>query len=183
MPFYRFQIQVPLPQQRVMERIRSLGPREGSFGQWFSELRKRKPREWFSEQRKPRDDTLLPFIGWVSEDSFRMSRKIRGRNSLLPLIRGHVLPIPTGTQINVTMFMWPPVMVILTGWLGMSGVIAIIGLRIGNIVMLASSAFALFVVALQCGEFFWEVFKAKRILTDAFSDSKITPQTSRSQAP
>ncbi len=182
MPFYRFQIEVPLPRQCVVERIRSLGPQEGSFRHWFSELWKRKPREWFSGPREPRGDALLPFIGWMDQDSFRMHRKIRGRNSLLPLIRGHVLPIPTGTQINVTMFMWPPVVVILAFWLGMSGVFAIVGLRVGNIVILGASAFALFAVALQCGEFFWEAFKAKRILTDAFSDSKIIPQTSRPQA-
>jgi len=156
-----------------MERIRSLGCDGASFRQWFSELRKRKPREWFGEQRKPQDSTL-PFIGSADEDSFRMHRKIRGTNSLLPLIRGYTLPIPTGTQINVTMFMWPPVAVILTIWLGMSVAIAIVGLRKRYIGMLVASAFFLFFVALQCGEFFWEAFKAKRILTDTFSDSKIT---------
>jgi hypothetical protein len=181
MPFHRFQIEVQLPQHRVMERIRSLGCDQPSVRQWFGEMRKRKLREWFCEQRKPRDSALPPFIGRADADSFRMHRRIRGRNPALPLIRGHVLPIPTGTQINVTMFMSPPVVVILTFWVGLSGAIAIVGLwqiaivREGYIAMLATSAFMLFFVALQCGEFFLEASKAKRILTDAFSDSKITP--------
>jgi hypothetical protein len=175
MPFYRFQIEVPLPQQSVMERVRSLVPKGPTLRQLFGELRKLKFREWFSEQRTPQGSTLTPFIGSADEDSFRMTRRIRGRNSLLPLIRGHVLPIPTGAQINVTMFMWPPTAVIVTAWLGMSGAFAIIGIRLGSIVILAASAGVLLCVALMCGEFFWEAFKAKRILTDTFSDSENNP--------
>jgi hypothetical protein len=61
MPFYRFQIEVPLPQQHVMERIRSLVREQPSIRQWFSEL------------RNHRNSTLPPFIGSADEDSFRIS--------------------------------------------------------------------------------------------------------------
>jgi hypothetical protein len=46
-----------------------------------------------------------------------------------------------------------------------------------------ASAIFLFGVAFVFGGFFSEAFRAKRILTDAFSDSEITPQTSTSRAP
>jgi hypothetical protein len=169
MPLYRFQIEVPLPQHRVMGRIRSLVREGPSFGQWFI------------EQWKPRDDTLPPFIGSAGHDSFKMRRDIRYRNSFLPLIRGYLLQTPTGTKINVTMFMHPVVAVFMTYWLGLTGALTIFP-RAGATSIPAAISF-LFGVALMCGGFFWEAFKAKRILAGAFSDSGITPQTSRSQAP
>jgi hypothetical protein len=45
MPFYRFQIEVPMSQQCVMERIRSLVPEGPTLRQLFSELQKLKFRE------------------------------------------------------------------------------------------------------------------------------------------
>jgi hypothetical protein len=166
MPLYRFQIEVPLPRQRVMERIRSLMRERPSVGQWFCE-------RW-----KPRDGTLPPFIGSADENSFRIHRDIRYRNSFLPLIRGYVFPTPTGTQINVTMSMYPASAVFMILWLGITGSVALkvalTNFPMGDSIWVAMS---LFFVAFICGAFFWEAFKAKRILADAFSDPGNTPQT------
>jgi hypothetical protein len=165
MPLYRFQIEVPLPQQRVIERIRSLVRERPGFGQRL-------------EQWKQRDSTLPPFIGSADGDSFKMHRDIQYRNSFLPRIRGRVLPTPTGTQINVTMYTHPVVAAFMTFWLGMTGLAAITNFpRI-----LIPAAMFLFGAALMCGGFFIEAFKAKRILAEAFSDPAITPQTTTSRA-
>jgi hypothetical protein len=68
--------------------------------------------------------------------------------------------------------------VFMTLWLGLLGTVAFVAASIP----LASAIF-LFGVAFVFGGFFSEAFRAKRILTDAFSDSEITPQTSTSRAP
>jgi hypothetical protein len=167
MPFYRFQVEVPLPRPCVMAQIRSLVRERRSVRQWFSEL------------RKPRDSPLPPFIGSANEDSFRMvQRATGGKPRFLPQVRGYVLPTPTGTQINITMLIRPVDAVFMTLWLGLLGTVAFVAASIP----LASAIF-LFGVAFVFGGFFSEAFRAKRILTDAFSDSEITPQTSTSRAP
>jgi hypothetical protein len=165
-PLYRFQIEVPLPQQRVMERIRSL-------------VRER-PKFWqlLGEQLKPRDNTLPPFIGSADDDSFKMLRDIRYRNSFLPLIRGHLLPTPTGTQIIVIMFTHPVVAVFMTFWLGSTGWAAVMNFPRSGIPVVGF----LFGAAMMWGGFFYEAAKAKQILTDALSDPGITPQTTMSRS-
>jgi hypothetical protein len=165
MPFYRFQIEVPQRQQLVMDRIRSLVRERPSFWQSFSEA-------W-----KPRDPKLPPFIGSVDEDSFKLSRDIRYRNSFLPLIRGHVLATPTGTQINVAMFMHPLVAVFMTFWLGMAGAGTFAIYSAKEASSSIPAGMFLFGLALMCGGFFPEAFKAKRILADAFSVQDIRSST------
>jgi hypothetical protein len=170
MPLYRVQIEVSLPPQRVMERIRSLMRERRSFGQWFERLWKR------------RDDPLppfMPFIGSADDGSFDMYREIHYRNSFLPRIRGYVLPTPTGTRIDVTMSMDLLVAVFMTFWLGMTGLAALTSFpkTLGPAAMFVAGA------AIMCGAFFWEAFKAKRILADAFSDAGATSQATTPHAP
>jgi hypothetical protein len=138
MPFYRFQIEVPMSQQRVMERIRSLVREEASIWQGFSEL------------RNPRDTTLPPLIGSADENSFKM-RGMWVSNFGLPLIHGYVLPTPAGTQINVTMSMHRAGVVMIKIW-GVCGLFSIVSLWEGNDAKLA--VIFLYGVAFICAAVF-----------------------------
>jgi hypothetical protein len=173
MPFYRFQIEVPMSQQRVMERIRSLVREKQSFRQWFREL------------RNPQNSTspLPPFIGSANEDSFRISnlRPGKAKSGFLPQIHGYVLPTPTGTQINVTMSLHPADAVFTIFWLVVWGSLGIAAIWTAHYGIAAA-------IFLFGGGFIYMgvsggAFVARRMLTDVFSESKITAQASGSSAP
>ncbi len=165
MPFYRFHIEVALPQQVVMERIRALVRKQPGF--WQS----------FGEQWKPQDPPSPPFIGSVEEESFKFYRDIRYRNSFLPRVQGRLVATPTGTRVNVIMFLHPFVAVFVTFWLGMVGFGALTIFSAGEVSSLIPAGMFLFGVALVCGGFFSEAFKAKRILSDALLDPAIPSVT------
>jgi hypothetical protein len=71
--------------------------------------------------------------------------------------------------------------VFMTFWLGLFGLIAILALWLGHDWIPA--AMFPFGVAFIFGGISLQAFKAKRILTDVFSDSEDNPQTPRSLAP
>ena len=111
MPFYRFQIDVNVPPQLVVERLKSI------VGE--------KPGFWKSMGWTSREPASPPFIGSVQENSFRIRRDIRHRNSFLPLIWGRIVATGTSTRVSVTMFIHPLVAVFMTFWLGMVGKFAL----------------------------------------------------------
>jgi hypothetical protein len=161
MPFYRFEIDTTLTQQVVMERIRSLiREREAILG-------------FFLRTRQP-FNPATPFVGSAGEDSFSMQRDIRYRNSFLPRIRGKAGPGPTGTCVKVTMFLHPLVAVFVTFWLGIVGSFALLTLSSSDpFVSLGPGSMFLFGLVLTCGAFFFEAFKARRLLSAALADREM----------
>jgi len=146
-PFYRFQIEVNVPTQVVAERLRSIV--------------REKPGFWESMAWMSRGPASPAFVGTVQDDSFKIRRDIRYRNSFLPLIRGRIVPTGTGTRVSVTMFLHPLVAVFMTCWLGIAGNIAS-----ASPVPLVPWGMCIFGVALTIGGFFPEALKAKRLISD-----------------
>jgi hypothetical protein len=105
-----------------------------------------------------------PFTGKVRYRTFRISQVVRGRNSFIPWVWGHVEQTPTGARLKVTMLMNPFILVFTLFWLAMVGW----GIWTENrdtraplIIMFAFGA------VLSVGSFFWEAAKAKRLLSNA----------------
>jgi hypothetical protein len=152
MPFYSFQIDTALPRQDVVERVRTL---------------------IYGEKSMPSNPA--PFVGSVDRESFKLRRVIRYRNSFLPTISGKIHHSPTGTRVNVVMFMHPFVTVFMAFWLSI--VAWSIGLTLGSpnpSIALGPGAMFLFGLGLTCGGFFPEAFKARRLLLAALADPAST---------
>ena len=109
MPIYRFHLDVDVPRQIVADRLRAVVGDKPPF--WKSLF-----TGWWS-----RDPASPPFVGIVDDDSFRVRRDIRYRNSFLPLVWGRFMSTPTGTRVNVIMFIHPLVALFMVFWLGTVG--------------------------------------------------------------
>jgi hypothetical protein len=72
------------------------------------------PAYWFEKRRQI-------FEGSVTNDTFRITRIIRYRNDLLPVIHGRVYPQESGSQIQIVMSLHPIALVIVIG-LGLAAV-------------------------------------------------------------
>jgi hypothetical protein len=157
MPFYRFEIDVTAPPPVVVERLRAIVRGKLSFGESF--------RQSFSFNRT----YSAPFIGSVQDDSFKLRRNIRYRNSFLPMIRGTITSYGVGTRVSVTMFLQPVVAIFMIFWLGMVASAAVSHPNASPIPwgMLA------FGIALSIGGFIPEAIKAKRLILEAISDPAI----------
>lgn len=94
LPLYRFSLDVPAPVNVVAARLRGV----------------------VVEDFSPR-----PFAGEVEDDSFRIRRRIRYRNSFLPRIEGHMASASGGTRVDVAMSMHPLVLVFTLFWLSFVG--------------------------------------------------------------
>src|SRR5918999_1352654 len=95
MPLYRFQIESHLTTQAVLERVRALVREPPGF------------RQSLKESFGWRPGSAPPFIGKIEGSEFKCYRDIRYRNSFLPRIAGHVGSCPTGTKIDVFMYLQP----------------------------------------------------------------------------
>jgi hypothetical protein len=153
MAIYRFHVDINVPPHIAVERLRAIVLNE-----------KERPSFWEAFRMAWRSPDLMspPFVGTVQEDSFRIRRDIRHRNSFLPVVCGRLVPTPTGTRVWVTMFIHPLVLVFMLFWLGM----------IGGGVAHRPDSFALwgmfvFGIALTACGFVPEVTKANRLITDA----------------
>ena len=158
MPFYRFEVDSPLPPHAVAERIR--GIRRDPPGFWAS------IREPFG----PRSAGAPPFVGTLEGDAFRFVRAIRYRNSFLPRIRGRIAAAPTGTRVYVTMHLHPAVALFMAFWLcGVGfGVVAVLMEPGGpSPAALLPAGMLAFGVILTVGGFFPEAIKARRLLERA----------------
>ena len=159
MPFYRFEIEVNAPPPAVVERLRAIVRGTLSF------------RESLRQSFPFNQAEGAPFIGSVLDDSFKMKRNIRYRNSFLPLIRGRIESYGVGTRVSVTMFLHPVVAIFMIFWLGMIASVAVSHPTASPIPwgMLA------FGIALSVGGFIPEAIKAKHLISAALSDSIIAP--------
>jgi hypothetical protein len=156
MPIYRFHLDVNVPRQIVADRLRAVVGEKPPF--WKSLF-----AGW------SRDPTSPPFIGIVDDDSFRVRRDIRYRNSFLPLVWGRFVSTPIGTRVNVIMFIHPFVALFMVFWLGTVGHIAFRGAPGSPIVW----GMFLFGVVLTVGGFVPEAIKARHLLSDAMHDETI----------
>jgi hypothetical protein len=155
MPFYRFQIESPLPTQTVLLRIRTLVREKPGF--WQS----------IKESFGGRPAGSPPFIGKVEGDAFLMSRDIRYRNSFLPQVRGSVVSTSRGSRVLITMYLHPLVAVFMLFWLGGigAGALAAFNAQNGSIgPALIPAGMFLFGIVLTVGAFYPEAFKARRLL-------------------
>jgi len=155
MALYRFQLRSDLSTQAVLERLQTLAREQPGFGQSLKES-----FGW-------REGDSPPFIGRVEGNSFKLYRDIRYRNSFLPRIRGHVSAYRDGTNIDVTMYLHPVVLVFMLFWLGGVGAsaVAMLGHGKGTQAFIPLGMFV-FGVALILGGFYPEAFKARRILEE-----------------
>lgn len=113
-----------------------------------------------------------PFVGRVEGSSFRLLRRIYHRNSYRPQIRGSVIDAPGGSRVDLRMSLSPVVAIFLLIWFAMAGGFASIALR--EIVPSAGAWHVLIIVAagvailaLGVALFFFEAFKARRLLQAA----------------
>ncbi|MGB8918322.1 MAG: hypothetical protein WCC89_15810 [Candidatus Sulfotelmatobacter sp.] len=157
MPIYRFHLDVDAPRQIVADRLRVVVGDKPPF--WKSLF-----TGWWS-----RDPTSPPFVGIVDDDSFRVRRDIRYRNSFLPLVRGRFISTHTGTRVNVIMFIHPLVALFMVFWLGTVGYGAFRGLSDSPFVW----GMFVFGVALVVGAFVPEAIKAQRLISEAMTNATI----------
>jgi hypothetical protein len=152
MPIYGFHIDVPFEKKVVTQRIQSIVRDEPPLRLWFSSP----------------EPIGAPFIGCVRDESFKLRRDIRYRNSFLPQLRGRIIPTSTGTRVSVTMFLHPVVALGTVFWLGAVGYGALseTSFRLGLWGMFA------FGFLLVTGGFFSEALTAKRILSEALLKPK-----------
>lgn len=140
MPLYWFHIDVPRQPNVLSERLRSVVRAEPDILEYFG-------RMW--TWKKPIGP---PFIGSVQAESFAIRRDIRGRNSFLPRIRGRIIPTPTGSRIDVIMFLHPFTALFMILWLGIVGNVALMATSRSALIL--AGMFFIFAVALTAGGFF-----------------------------
>ena len=158
MPFYGFQIEVDVPPPVVIERLRSIVRDQPTF---------------LESLRKMRAFGSLggaPFIGTVQDESFKIRRDIRYRNSFLPMIWGRVRPNGVGTRLYVTMFIPPFAAFLMILWLGRVGFGAVSARSVSS--MIPAGMF-IFGVALILGAFIPEAIKAKRFISEPVASSTV----------
>jgi hypothetical protein len=155
-PFYRFEIDVNAPPPVVVERLRSIVRDKPTLGE---SLRQMWPSGFPAE---------APFIGSVQDESFKIRRAIRYRNSFLPMIRGRVTPNGVGAHVSVTMFIHPLVALFMIFWLGVVGYGAI---YVPSASLMIPRGMFIFGIALTLGAFIPEAINAKRLISDAITNS------------
>lgn len=162
MAFYSFHLSVPAQPDVVAERIRKVvSPAPDFWGVLASSWKFRAP-------------SGSPFLGTVDNLSFRIRRNIHYRNSFLPMIRGKIVPTPTGSRLDVYMFMHPFSLVFMSLWLGL---LALFESRLADANIARSFVplgMILFGVAMSLGGFFYEALKVMPLLSEAAFNPAIT---------
>ena len=152
MPIMRFRIETDATPGIVAERLRAAVRAEPVF---FESFRK----SWRS-----RSSDGPPFVGSVANDSFRLRKDIRGRNSFVPLVRGRITSTDHGARVSGVMFLHPLVAAFAAFWLGVVGYGAFTDRSAPPIVWWGMFIFGL---SMTIGGFFFEASSTKRLLTAA----------------
>src|SRR5579872_81886 len=162
MPIYGFQFDVPAPPDVVEERVRAVVGKAPTF--W-----ERLTSSWRGPQQ-PR----FAFLGTVGGRSFLIRRAIQYRNSFLPLIRGKIVATPTGSRVNVLMFMHPASLIFMLVWFGF--LISIESRLVdANIARsFVPVGMIIFGLVLSLGGFFFEALKVMPLLSAAVFNPAIT---------
>ncbi len=161
MPFYSFQLSVPAQPEVVAERIRRVvSPAPNFWGTLTT--------SW----KRPQASSS-PFLGSVENLTFRIRRNIQYRNSFLPMIRGKINPTPTGSRVNVFMYMHPFSLAFMLVWFGF---LVLIESRVADMNIARSYVpigMAIFGLALSLGGFFFEALKVMPLLSEAVFNTEI----------
>ena len=104
MPYYRFQVDSPLPPKTIAARIHAITRESRGLLEYF-------------RRGRPTNPPGPGFLGRVKDLSFRLQRDIRYSNSFLPVIRGRIVPDIVGSKMIVTMYLHPAAAVFMTFWL------------------------------------------------------------------
>ncbi|MBZ5525264.1 MAG: hypothetical protein LAP21_23805 [Acidobacteriia bacterium] len=155
MPYYRCELEVPLPPETVTQRLQvMIGEKPGFLDQL---------KNAWKRSGGP------VFYGSLRDGSFRISRNIHYRNSFLPQIRGRIEPTGGGTRVALVMFVHPLVAAFMLFWLFMVASFAIVGVgQPGDpYATYIPLGMLLFGIALPAISFYPEAFKAKKLITSA----------------
>jgi len=121
-----------------------------------------------------------PFEGIITGDTFNINRVIRYRNSFLPFIFGNFLKTYDGTDIKIKMRPNMAVVVFMSFWMGIVGIVSVI--MFFNILFnpepfsfffLIPFGMFLFGYLLIMGSYSIESNKAKKLLIDLFHATEI----------
>ena len=162
MPFYSFHLSVPAQPDVVAERVRRVVSPAPTF--WGT----------LATSWKRPQSSGSPFLGSVEYLSFKIRRNIHYRNSFLPLIQGKIIPTPTGSRLDVFMYMQPFSLIFMLIWFGFlvnieSGVVNANIAR--SFIPLGMIVFGL---VMSLGGFFFEAMKVMPLLSEAVFNSAIT---------
>jgi hypothetical protein len=161
MPYYRCDLEVPLPPETVGQRLQEMIGRRPGFLDQLQDLWNRKAGP--------------VFYGSLSGGSFKISRNIRYNNSFLPQIRGRIEPTGGGSRVAMTMFVHPAVAVFMLIWsLGAAagGAVAFQSLD-GPYAIYIPLGILIVVIALPTAAFYPEAFKAKRLIAEALGNTGV----------
>jgi hypothetical protein len=156
MPYYHFQLEVPILPEAVMSRLRTVVDDRPGF--WLG------PPLVF----ETKDSEMPPFTGWVRNNSFRfrMRGNIFRRDSFQPIIKGNVTSNNDTSRLSITMFIHPFVGLFVTVWLGVVGYGAIFDRSSSPIPLWLMFIFGL---GLTIGIFAQEVGKAKELIVETLT--------------
>jgi hypothetical protein len=164
LPYRKFDLLSPHPPQEVVAAL----------------SRQVEPRRWIRFQANRR------FEGTVNATTFDVSRIISYRNSFVPQIHGTIAPEGNGSRISISMQLHVVVLAFLLVWVTLvctiGGVFAVSSIRNGGPAEEALIPLGMFVFvwAMTVGGFWYEAWKAERLLcsiTDGSRESRASPAT------
>jgi hypothetical protein len=156
--YSRYSFETPLSVAQVLERLgRVIRPRQSRW-----------------EAVEP-----VPFVGKIEGERFTIRRVLPYRNDFRPVISGHVVPIVSGSRIDIVLRLTLPVAMVMGVWLAFASVAAAVGLwhsiRTSDTRRLLGVVLPLFGCGLVAVGFIPEKRKAIRLLTDALTDPPLQP--------
>jgi hypothetical protein len=138
------------------------------------------PRQWI------RFRTSRPFEGTVTGTTFDIARIISYRNSFVPQIRGTIASEGSGSKISISMRLHVVALAFLVVWVALvctiGGAFAVSSIRNGGPAegALIPLGMFVFVWAMTAGGFWFEAWKAERLLcsiTGGSRESRASPAT------
>lgn len=107
------------------------------------------------------------FEGQLTGNEFEIKRIITYRNSFLPIVKGRIETLETGTRLTVKMRLHLAVMIFMTVWFGFVGLFLIVSLSSedGSSTFLFPLGMLIFAYALTMGGYLFESYRTKKILT------------------
>lgn len=116
MPWYRFELESPLPSAQVLDRVRSAVRPEPTL------------REWLTQPWPPQ---IPPLVGSVRADGFLL-RWPQWRNPAPIRVRGRVQATSAGSRMQVLIHLHPLAAVLWLCWFGFAVMIAVEWMRLGE---------------------------------------------------
>jgi hypothetical protein len=150
LPFETIIIETPLTKEQTIANLTSNIEREKTF------------RLWNKSNSKA-------FEGQLTGNGFEIKRIIGYGNSFLPIVKGRIETIGTGTRLTVNLRLHIAVMIFMTVWFGLVGLSFIASLsssKDSGDTFLFPLGMLIFGYALTMGGYLFEAKRTKEILTD-----------------